>query len=365
MPVAYLYDVGERTPLFEKAADQPHPPGSLVKLLTAGVVFDALKAGRIAFDDPYVVSVDSWRRGGAPSGGAAMFAPVNSRVTVHELLQGLIVVGGNDAALALAEGVRGGEAAFVKDMQAKLAALGLTRSAVRNATGYADPEQRITAREWARLAIHLNETHPERYGYFSQREFTWNQIRQLNRNPLLATMSGVDGLMAGNLSEGGFGVVVSAQQDERRLLLVLLGADSAQTRAAEARRLLDWGFRNFTRRKLLDARIPLGEARVMGGMKPFIPVGLTEGVETLLPLAREDRVDVRILYRAPLTAPVAAGSEIGRLVVRRGTVTAMNVPVIALESVEQGTLLKRASDNLWEMIVSAWRGKPTQREPNG
>jgi D-alanyl-D-alanine carboxypeptidase (penicillin-binding protein 5/6) len=178
-------------------------------------------------------------------------------------------------------------------------------------------------------------------------------------------MPGVDGLMAGNAPDAGFGIVVSAQQDERRLLLVLLGADTPQTRAAEARRLLEWGFRNFTRRKLLDARVPLGEARITGGVKPSIPVGLAEGVETLLPIAREDRVEVSILYRAPLTAPVAAGSEIGRLVVRRGTVTAANVPVIALEGVEQGTLLKRASDNVWEMIVSAWRGKPTLRERNG
>ncbi|MGL5139109.1 MAG: D-alanyl-D-alanine carboxypeptidase family protein, partial [Beijerinckiaceae bacterium] len=291
-------------------------------------------------------------------------APVNSKVAVHDLLQGLIVMAGNDAALALAEGLKGGEAAFVVEMQAKLAALGLMRSTVRNATGYADPAQKITAREWTRLAIHLNETHPERYGYFSQREFTWNQIRQLNRNPLLASVAGVDGLMTGNVADAGHGLAVSAQQDERRLILVLLGAETAQIRALEARRLLEWGFRNFTRRKLLDARTPLGEIPISGGVRASIPVGLADSIETLLPIAKEDKVEVRILHRSPLPAPVAPGAEVGRLVVTRGTVIAVEVPVIALEGVEQGSLFKRATDNLWEALVAAFRGKPAAVERN-
>lgn len=356
-PIAYLYDLTERTPLFEKAADQPHPPASLVKMLTAETVFTALKAGQIALDTPLLVSVDTWRRGGAPSGAAAMFAPVNSRVTVHELLQGLIVSSANDAALALAEGIAGSEAAFVARMQERLTAIGIEGAVIRNATGFADAEQRITARAWTRLAEHLLVRHPEYYGYFSQKEFTFNQIRQLNRNPLIHAGMGADGLGTGNLGEGGFNLVASALQDDRRLILVLMGADSAQTRQQEARRLIEWGFRNFSRRPLLSRDTDLAVLNVTGGVERGVRVRLARDIETLLPRAREDKVTVEIAYRAPLVAPVALGQEVGTLRVTRGNVLALAVPVVAAESVAQGSLFKRATDNVWSVLKASFRGR--------
>eukprot|EP01036_Dinobryon_divergens_P051870 gene51870-69422_t len=200
-PIAYLYDVNTRSPLFEKAADELFPPASIIKLLTAETVFAALKEGRITLQTEYPITEDVWRRGGAPSRGAAMFAPLNSRIAVSDLLQGLIVMSGNDAALALAAGLGGSETAFVALMQERAKAIGLTRSQVRNATGFSHPEQKVSAREMARLALHVIETYPENYPLFGQREFTWNAIRQTNRNPLLAMNIGADGMKTGNIGD--------------------------------------------------------------------------------------------------------------------------------------------------------------------
>ncbi len=354
-PVAALYDVGTRSFLFLKGGDQLMPPASLVKLLTAEVVFDALSKGEITLEQELPITENVWRKGGAPSGGAAMYAPLNSRVAVSDLLQGLIVQSGNDAALALAEGIAKTEAAFVLRMQERAKSLGLQRSQFRNPTGFAHPEQRVTAREMALLAAHVITTYPERYPLFGQREFTWNRIRQTNRNPLLAMGIGADGLKTGNIAEAGFNLVGSALQDGRRLIVVIMGAESAVVRAAEARKLLEWGFRNFERRKLLDRATPLTEARVSGGLRRQIGVGLAEDIELLLPKSAADPVAVRITFLSPLKAPIAAGQAVGTLSVMRGDVKAMETPVIALDAAEIGPLWRRAMDNGWEWIAGLFR----------
>jgi serine-type D-Ala-D-Ala carboxypeptidase (penicillin-binding protein 5/6) len=354
-PIAYLYDVNTRSPLFEKGADELFPPASIVKLLTAETVFAALKEGRITPQTDYPITEDVWRRGGAPSRGAAMFAPLNSRIAVSDLLQGLIVMSANDAALALAAGLGGSEAAFVTRMQERAKAIGLTRSQIRNATGFAHPEQMVSAREMAKLALHIIETYPESYPLFGQREFTWNAIRQTNRNPLLAMNIGADGMKTGNIGDAGFGLVGSAVQNGRRLIVVIMGADSAQTRAADARKLLEWGFSNFERRKLLDKQVPLTEAKVTGGIAPTVTLGLKEDVELLLPKSALDVVQTRIQYLTPLKAPVEKGAEVGRLTVTRAGAMALDVPIIALDEVAQGSLGKRALDNSWEWFLNLFR----------
>jgi serine-type D-Ala-D-Ala carboxypeptidase (penicillin-binding protein 5/6) len=347
VPVAYLYDVTTRSVLFAKGADDLVPPASLIKLMTAEVVFDALKRGEITPETEYQVTEPAWRKGGAPSRSAAMSAALNSRIAVRDLLQGLIVMSANDAALVLAEGMVKSEDAFTLRMQERAKAIGLTRSQIRNPTGFTHPDQRVSAREMAQIAVHLFNTYPDHMALFAQREFTWNSIRQTNRNPLLAMGIGADGMQTGNLADSGFNLVGSAVQDGRRLIVVVMGADAAEKRSAEARRLLEWGFRNFEQKKLLERGVVLGEAQVTGGVRTQVALGLKDDISFLMPKAVQDTVTTRIVYNGPLRAPVAAGTEMGRLTVLRGTVIALEVPVMTLESVEQGSLRRRALDNLW------------------
>ncbi len=239
-PIAYLLDVGTNGMLYEKKADEPHPPGSVLKLLTAETVFKALKDGEITPEQEFPITeqvLAARRRAGGV--GRDVRAAEQPRLG-GQPAAGLIVQSANDAALALADGIAKSEAAFVQRMQERAKAIGLTRFEARNATGYAHPEQRVSARDAAKLTLHLIATYPERFPLFSQREFTWNFIRQTNRNPLIAMNIGADGMMGGMVQDGGFNLVGTAQQEGRRLVVVVFGADSAQTRAADARRLLDW-----------------------------------------------------------------------------------------------------------------------------
>jgi serine-type D-Ala-D-Ala carboxypeptidase (penicillin-binding protein 5/6) len=354
-PIAFLYDVGTDGMLFDKKADELHPPASVIKLLTAETVFHTLKEGQITLEQDFPITESVWRKGGAPSGGAAMFAPLNSRVAVSDLLQGLTVQSANDAAMAFAEGIAGNEQAFVARMQERANVIGLTKSQVRNVTGFAHPEQKVTAREMALLTKHIIQTYPERFPLFNQREFTWNKIRQTNRNPLLAMNIGADGMKTGNTNEAGFNLVGTAQQDSRRLIVVVFGADSAINRAADAKKLLEWGFSNFERRKLLDKGVALTEAKVSGGTKSVVPLGLKDDVTMLLPKSAADVVTTSIIYRGPVRAPVAEGAEIGRLQVKRSTTLALDVPIIALEAVPEGSLGKRALDNSLDWITGLFR----------
>jgi len=355
-PIAFLLDVETNGMLFEKKADEAHPPASLVKLLTAETVFHALSKGEATLEQEFPITETVWRRGGAPAGGAAMFAPLNSRVSVSNLMQGLIVQSANDAALALADGIARSEAAFVGRMQERARTIGLKQSQFRNATGYAHPEQRVTARDMAALARHVVETYADRTALFSQRDFTWNNIRQTNRNPLIALNIGADGLTSGNMTDAGFNIVGTAQQDGRRLIVVVMGAESAAARIADARRLLDWGFGNFEKRKLLDKDQALTDAKVSGGTRPEVPLGLKDDIVLLLPKSAQDTVTTTILYRSPVRAPVEVGMPIGRLQVKRNQAVALEVPIVALEASPLGSLPKRAWDNSLDWMGGLIRG---------
>src|SRR5262245_49731075 len=205
-PHAILIDADSGSVLFEKAADVLTFPASLSKLMTVEVVFHEIKEGRLDPDTEFMISENAWRRGGAPSGGSAMFAQLNSRVKVMDLLQGVIVQSGNDACIALAEGIAGNEPQFAEMMNKRARELGLTRSHFMNSTGLHDPDHKVTMRELAKLAQYIIKTYPEYYKIFGEREFTWNRIRQQNRNPLLTMGVGADGLKTGFTKEAGYGV---------------------------------------------------------------------------------------------------------------------------------------------------------------
>ena len=245
--------------LFEKNADQLVAPASLAKLMTTEVVFNEIKEGNIKLDEEFVVSANAWRKGGAPSGGSTMFAAIHSRIKVEDLLQGVIIQSGNDACIVLAEGIAGNEAGFSRMMNARARELGLTKSNFTNSAGLPDPDMRVTVRELGKLAAHIITTYPDLYRWYGEREFTWNKIRQQNRNPLLTMNIGADGLKTGYTSEAGYGLVGSAVNNGLRLIVVVNGMKSANERADDAKKLLNWGFNGFefespVRRKPDDRR---------------------------------------------------------------------------------------------------------------
>jgi serine-type D-Ala-D-Ala carboxypeptidase (penicillin-binding protein 5/6) len=317
--------------------------------MTTDIVFEALKAGRLTMDTEFTVTEDAWRRGGAGGGGSSMFAQVNSRIRMSDLIRGLIVQSGNDAAITIAENMAGSEGSFANMMNQRAAEIGLTRSTFRNATGYAAPDQRVTARDMAKLALHLIETYPELYKIFSEREFTWNKIKQQNRNPLLTLDIGADGLKTGYLEESGYALTASAVQSGQRLILVVSGLKTARDRAAESRKLMEWGFRAFEPRQVFSGGETVAEASVFGGEKGSVPVVAKRPVRLLLPRGSGERVTAKVVYQGPLPAPVEAGQEIGRLRVMRGDTLALDQPVYAGESVAAGTLTQRAMDAALEV----------------
>jgi len=231
---AILIEADSGGVLFEKAADDLIPPASLSKLMTQEVVFNEISQGRLKPTTEFIVSTNAWRRGGAPSHTSSMFIPIHSKVSVDDLLHGAIIQSANDACIALAEGISGNESAFAELMTKRARELGLTKSTFGNSTGLPDPRQLMTARELAKLARHIIETYPDYYKYYSEREFTWNKIRQYNRNPLLNLNIGADGLKTGFTKEAGYGLVGSAVQNGLRLIVVVNGLRSEKERADEA-----------------------------------------------------------------------------------------------------------------------------------
>jgi D-alanyl-D-alanine carboxypeptidase (penicillin-binding protein 5/6) len=354
-PQAVLYDVGSRSVLFEKGSDDLMAPASMVKLMTALVVFEEIAQGRLKLDDEMVVSENAWRRGGAVSGGSTMFAVPNSRIKVSDLLSGLLVQSGNDAAITLAEGIAGKEESFVALMNERAAKLGLKRSVFRNVMGFSHPEQRVTARELSFLANHIITTYPDLYRYFGQRDFTWNRVRQQNRNLLLTMDIGADGMKTGNIEESGFGMVGSAVQKGQRLIVVVNGLKTARDRAQEARKLLEWGFRTFEPRQVFSAGETLAELSVFGGEKATLPVAAVSPVILLMPRGNSDRVRGNVVYKGPLLAPIAKGAEVGVLRIERGDVRALEVPVVAAEDIPAGSLPKRAADAAIDLSTGWFR----------
>ena len=348
-PHAILIDFDSGTVLYEKAADVPTPPASMSKLMTMAVVFRELKNGDLKLTDQIPISEYAWRRGGAPAGGSAMFAAIHSRVPVPDLLRGAIVQSGNDATIAFAEAIAGNELAFSEKMNALARELGLTNSTFRNASGLHDPDQKASVRDLAKLAIHIIRNYPEHYKIFGEREFTWNKIRQQSRNPLLALSLGADGLKTGFIKESGYGIVGSAVQGGARLIVAINGARSEKERIDDARRLLEWGFRAFDSRLLFREGATVGEARVFGGDRRYVPLMGAGTIRLLSQRGTADRLLVRVAYTGPLRPPIAQGAEVARLKVMRGNAVALDVPLYAAVDVGEGSLTQRALDGAFEL----------------
>ncbi|QRG09770.1 D-alanyl-D-alanine carboxypeptidase [Xanthobacter dioxanivorans] len=344
VPSAILVDYDTGSILFEKDADKRIAPATLAKVMMADVVFAQLRAGKIALDTPLVVSVNAWRRGGGPSGGAAMFAEVNKPAPVGELLAGALVVSGNDAAITLAEGLGGTESQFAQMMNAQAQAIGMTNSEFHNATGFADAGQVSSARDLATLAAHIIRTFPDYYPIFAKPNIEWNRIKQRNRNVMLDAGIGADGLQVGWLKDVGYHALVSAVQNGQRLVVATLSARSEKERVEETRKLLEWGFQSFRQRQIFAADKEVGRAQVFGGAQSSVGLAARGPVNLLTPRSGGERVSARVVYTGPLRAPVTKGAEVGRLEISRGPVKVLDVPLVTTEDVAVGSLMDRAID---------------------
>jgi|SRR5579863_283758 len=355
-PTAILIEASSGSVLFEKNADELRSPSSMMKLMTAEVVFHAIKQGDLKLTDEFRVSENAWRRGGAPSGGSTMFAAINSKISVDDLLHGAIIQSGNDACMALAEGLAGNERIFAAEMMTKRAReIGLTRSTFANSNGLPDPGNKMSVRELAKLARHIIQTYPEFYKLFGEKEFTWNKIRQQNRNPLLNSLEGADGLKTGYTKDGGYGMVGSAVQNGIRLIVAINGLDDPDDRAAEAKKMLEWGFRNFEARTLFAADQTIGYAKVFGGESRSLKLSSREPIKVMVQKNGTDKLIARVVYSGPVRAPVESGQQVGLVKVWRGGNIAIEAPVYAAESIGRGSTMRRAIDGASELVIGVIR----------
>jgi D-alanyl-D-alanine carboxypeptidase (penicillin-binding protein 5/6) len=354
-PTAILIEATSGSVLWEKNADELRAPSSMMKLMTAEVVFHAIKQGDIKLSDEYHVSENAWRKGGAPSGTSTMFAAIHSKVAVEDLLHGAIIPSGNDACIVLAEGMAGSERAFAEMLTKRARELGMPQSTFGNSNGLPDPGNKMTVRELAKLARYVILTYPEFYKLFGEKEFTWNKIRQQNRNPLLNSLEGADGLKTGYTKEGGYGMVGSAVQNGIRLIVVVNGLEDPDDRATEAKKMLEWGFRNFEARTLFAAQQPVGYAKVFGGDTRSVKLASPEPIKVMVSKNGGDKLIARVVYNGPVRAPIEAGQQVGFVKVWRGANIAVEAPVYAAESIGRGSTMRRAIDGVSELVIGMFR----------
>lgn len=325
---AILVDTETGRILYEKNADELMPPSSMSKLMTLYVLFEQLSAGGLTLQDTFPVSEKAWR-----TGGSKMFVLVNTRVSVEDLIRGIIIQSGNDACVVVAEGMSGTEEAFAAMMTEKGRQIGLTHSTFRNAHGLPDPDHLMTARDLAVLAQRLTQDFPEYYPYFAEREFTYSEITQPNRNTLIGRSTGVDGLKTGATDAAGYGLVASAIRNERRLISVMNGLDNVRLRSRESERLLDWGYREFGTYKLFDAGQKVDDALVWLGDADSVPLVVENEIRLTLPRSGRRGMEVIVAYDSPAPAPVIKGSLLGRLIVRLPGEADVEFPLVAAQNV--------------------------------
>jgi D-alanyl-D-alanine carboxypeptidase (penicillin-binding protein 5/6) len=333
---ALVVDFETGATLLEKNADDRMPPSSMSKLMTMYVVFDRLKQGRLQMDQMLTVSERAWRMG-----GSKMFVDIGQQVRVEDLIRGVIVQSGNDACIVLAEAISGSEQQFAELLNETGRRIGLTNSNFRNSTGWPDPEHRMTARDLSILARRIITDFPDYYRFYNERSFRFANISQDNRNPLLARVPGADGLKTGHTEEAGYGLTGSAIRDGRRVILVVNGLASMRARAEESERLMEWAFREFEAVTLLRAQDTVQDVPVYLGERRTVPMVGGRDITLTLPRRWRDRLEVRVRYQAPLTAPVMRGQTIGELQVAGQGVPTLSVPLVAGADVEKLGLLPR------------------------
>ncbi|MDB2414932.1 D-alanyl-D-alanine carboxypeptidase [Rickettsiales bacterium] len=339
---AILMDYDTSEILYDKNANSSMHPSSMTKLMTVYVVFEHLQKGILHLEDKFRVSEKSWR-----TGGSKMFLNHRDRVTVEQLLNGIIVQSGNDACIAMAEGISSSEEAFVELMNKTSQRIGLEGSVFKNTTGLPDEGHVMTAKDIAVLSANIIKNFPKYYEYFSKQEYSYGGIKQKNRNLLLYDEMNVDGLKTGHTDDGGYGIAVSAKQDGRRLIAVVNGLASEIERAEEARRLLIYGFRYFDNKTFYDAGDVVANADIWYGADENVPLVTKEKINLPVPKLDESNIKIEVLYNGPLHAPVKQGDEVGILKINIPNMPEKSFPLYASKDVSKMGLFKRIIKNLF------------------
>lgn len=347
---AYVLDQTTGTVLLEKNADEPLPPASMSKLMTIYMAFEAIAQGVLQIDERLQVSSEA-----AAYGGSTMFLDTTDRVTVEDLLRGVIVLSGNDASTVLAEALSpdGSEAGFARRMTERGRQMGLTNSTFTNSNGWPEPNHRMSMRDLGTLADRLIADYPTYYPLFAETEFAFDgraPANSRNRNPLLTLGIGADGLKTGHTQEAGYGLVGSAKQGDRRVIFVITGMDSVAERAEEAEKIVNWAFRQFAQRDIVDEGALIAEADVWMGDVPTVGLSVSEDVSLLVPVANQGSLDAEVIYTGPLEAPIRAGQEVAELVITLDELPKHRVPLVAANDVARGGFNSRirvAAEVLW------------------
>lgn len=327
---AIVLDYNTGAVLLEKSADERMPTSSMSKVMSMYMVFDALNNNVFSLEDELLVSEKAWRKG-----GSKMFVEVGKKVKIEDLLRGVIIQSGNDATIVLAEGISGSEDAFAENITLKAKDLGMNNSNFANASGWPDPNHYSTARDLSILASALITDFPQYYHYFSEEEFTYNNIKQRNRNPLLYRNIGADGIKTGHTEDGGYGLIGSGTYNDRRVILVINGLEDEQARAQESARLLEWGLRRFENRKIFNEGDEIERVEVALGKEKTVAATSDRDLLVTLPKALNNGFKVTAKFKEPLLAPVNKGDQVGTLIIEVPNQNIIEHPLYAAENVKK------------------------------
>ena len=333
---AILIDDSTGAVLFEKNADQRMPPSSMSKIMTVYMVFSRLAEGSLSLDDTLPVSEKAWRMG-----GSKMFVEVGTRVSIEDLIQGIVVQSGNDATIVVAEGLSGSEQAFVDELNAMARKIGLKDSTFKNASGWPDEGHLTTARDLAHLARRTIHDFPQYYKYYGEKSFTYNGIRQGNRNPLLYRNIGADGVKTGHTQIAGYGLTASAVRDGRRLILVVNGLKSVRERGVEAERLLEYGFREFRNYSLFKPGDSVTEADVWLGDQATVPLIVERPVVVSLRRRARPKLEVKVVYDGPIPAPIMRGQRLATMTISAPDIDPVAIPLVAGDDIGKLSMFRR------------------------
>lgn len=337
--------------LYQKNPKARFEPASLTKLMTAEVVFHLLESGKLDLDQQFKISVNAWRTGGAPSHTNTMFAAVTSSISILDLLRGMIIVNGNDAAIALAEGISGSEEKFASIMNERAKELGLTDSHFVNATGLPQDGQYTTASDIVKLSRHIALSYPQYFKIYSEPEITWSKITQRNKNPLMSMEIGAEGLAIAYSESSGFSMSAANRNGNRQLFLVVNGIKKEKDRPIEVAKLLNWGMGAFDFKEVFAKNEVVGQARVFGGEKSAVPLLVKEPVYILLNTEKKQTVSGKINYHGPLDAPIKADREVGKLQILVDRVVVLEKPVFTATEVAETGLAGKTKDALYELTI--------------
>jgi len=353
-PIAYMKDLSSGAVLYDKGGQTRMPPASMAKMMTAHVAFRLIQKGDLKLDTKFTVRPETWRQWHGPQAGSTMFLSSGEQVSVENLLHGIVTLSGNDACVVLAEGIAGTEQAFVALMNEEAERLGLVNSHFGTSNGWPDEGVTyVTAEDLAKLAQATIEETPDLYKrFYATRSFTWGKtmggsdINQANRNPILGKIAGADGLKTGHTQEAGYGFTGSAEQDGRRLVMVVAGLDSFNGRISESVRFMDWGFKAWKAQPLFKKGQTVETAEVQMGSATSVPLVAPQNLAVTLPRTASNKVNVKVVYSGPIKAPIAKGTKIAELIVSTADTPPQVMPLVAGEDVAEAGMFGRIWNGL-------------------